>query len=124
MTDIRLDPTNTGDIDLSTNQLELVTGTDAIAQHLLIRLRFFVGEYFLDTRQGIPYFEQILIKNPSLIVVRAIFREAILETPGVVALTQFSLFPNSATRNLRLVFSCTVTTQDEPLDFDEEFLIG
>ena len=124
MSDIRLDPITNADIDLSTEALELVDGTDAIAQHLLIRLRFVKGEYFLDTRLGVPYFEDIFIKNPNLVVVRALFRETILETPGVLSIERFDMDFDTANRKLRVDFTCSVTTQEEPLDFSEEFLIG
>jgi hypothetical protein len=123
MSDIKLNVEG-NDIDLSSIGLELVDGTDAIAQHLLIRLRFVQGEYFLDTRRGIPYFEDILIKNPDLLAIRAIFREAIRETPGVISITRFDMFVNTATRRLRTDFTVLVTTQTEPLDFSEEFIIG
>lgn len=123
MSDIKLDASN-NDIDLSNNQLELVDETDAIAQHLLVRLRFFKGEYFLDQRLGVPYYQSILVKNPRLVVVRSIFREVILETPGVLELLRFDLDFDTTTRTLSTDFSVRVTTQETPLDFSEEFIIG
>ena len=72
-----------GDLDIEDGDMELVTGNDAVRQHLLIRLRTFLGEWFLDTRVGIPYFDEILRKNPDSALVRSIFRQAILTTPGI-----------------------------------------
>lgn len=43
--DLKLDIAS-DDIDVSTGDLVLVEGTDAIIQHLQIRLRFFLGEWF------------------------------------------------------------------------------
>lgn len=124
MSDIALDTTD-ADIDTQGGTgLRLVEDTDAIRQHLLIRLRFFKGEYFLDQRRGIPYFQKILIKAPGLVVIRTIYREAILETPGVIEITRFDLNFDPVERRMRLDFTCTVTTSDEPLDFSEDFIIG
>jgi len=124
MSDIALDE-STVDIDTQNGTgLRIIDGVDAISQHILIRLRFFQGEYFLDQRLGIPYYQDILIKNPNLVVVRSIYREAILETPGVLDITRFDLNFDSANRSLRVDFTCTVTDSTEPLDFSEEFIIG
>lgn len=122
MADLKLDTTS-GDLAIENDDLVIINGVDDIAQHSKIRLRFFRGEWFLDLRVGIPYYEEILIKNPDLVAVRAIFREAILETPGVVDLLDFALTVNSATRTLNLRYTSS-TDVDEVLVFDEEFLIG
>lgn len=121
MSDIRLDPV-TGDIDVSTGDLLLTSGTEAIAQNLRIRLRMFLGEWFLDTRQGIPYFRNILIKNPRTNVVRSIFRQAILTTPGVTGLDKLVLDFDNSLRQLDVSFDA-VTDTGEILTFDEVFII-
>lgn len=124
MSDIALD-NSTIDIDTQNGTgLRIIDGTEAISQHLLIRLRFFQGEYFLDQRIGIPYYQDILIKNPDLVLVRSLYRETILETPGVIDITRFDLDFDTSSRSLRIDFTCTVTTSNEPLDFSEEFIIG
>jgi len=123
VSDIKLNAAG-NDIDLSGSELTLVDGTDAIAQHLLIRLRFFKGEFFLDRLLGVPYYESILLKNPNLNVVRNLFRETIIETPGVLAIQRFDLSLDGAVRNLSVDFSCQVTGSDAPLDFSQSFTIG
>lgn len=111
------------DILVENDQLDIVDGDDAIVQHLKIRLRFFLSEWFLDQRLGIPYLEQILVKNPNLVAVRNIFREAILETPGIATITRFDLRVDAAIRKLTVEF--TAAKEDgEVLDFTEEFIIG
>lgn len=124
MADFALDEADNTDIGIVGGNLTIVDGTDAIAQHLLIRLRFFKGEYQLDRSIGVPYFEDIFVKNPSLVVVRAIMREVILETPGVLEITRFDLSVDSAIRQLNVDFTVQVSTSDELLDFSETFLIG
>lgn len=121
MSDLKLD-TTTHDLDLTGDTLSLVDGIDAIRQHLAIRLQMFLGEWFLDTRVGIPYFESILVKDPDLIAVRSIYRQAILGAPGVISLGQFELLFDTPTRKLTLNFEA-VTDSGETLEF-REFIIN
>lgn len=101
--DLKLDPT-TGDLALSGGDLVLVSGVEAIAQDLRFRLRFFAGEWFADIDQGLPYFDQVLVKNPNVDQVRGIFRDCILGTDGVKNLLDLSLAFDSALRTLTLTF--------------------
>lgn len=119
--DIKL---TTGDIDVTTGDLVLLTGTDAMTQHITIRLQFFLGEWFLDVRVGIPYYEQILVKNPSTQVILSLFREAILETPGVEEVNDLALDYDGALRKLSVSFSAVLTGSEDPLDYSHEFIIG
>lgn len=121
--DFKID-TATGDIDLSTNDLVLLDHIEAVAQHLRIRLRFFLGEWFLDQRVGIPYVEKILGKvGRRENVVRAIFRKVILTTPGVEALRSLDLTYTGETRLLTLEFDADIVGADEPISFLEEMVI-
>lgn len=103
----------TGDLDLTGHRLNLATGEAAIEQNLRIRLRFFLEEWFLDLRLGIPYFREILIKNPNLQLVRSIFREAVLGTAGINAVNDLTVAVNSSTRTLAVDFIATMDTGAE-----------
>ncbi len=121
MADLKLN-VQTGDLEIGPDgDLIIVTGLDAIAQHLRIRLQFFRGEWFLDTRLGIPYYEEVLIKAPDLNVVQSLLREAIRETPGVIAINSFELDFEGVTRRLSLDFEALTT--EGPLRFTEDFVI-
>lgn len=96
----------------ATGNLVFVTGADAVAQRVRSRLQFFRGEWFLDTRQGVPYFEDILVKNPRRELVVSLLREAILETPGVASITTFSLSIDNATRSASVTFKALTTDGD------------
>lgn len=121
MADLKLD-TQTGDLEISsTGDLQIIAGIDAIRQHLSLRLQFFRGEWFLDTRLGIPYFEEVLRKAPDLVVVQSLLRDAIRSTPGVLEITEFVLDYDGVTRTLSLDFR-TLTTEG-PLEFTEDFVI-
>ena len=111
MSNIALDYTGqTGDLDLTGHRVSLVTGEEEIEQHLRIRLRFFLGEWFLDERLGIPYFRDILIKNPNTLLVRSLFRQAIITTPGISDVTTLEIDLDKTTRTLSLTFAATMDT--------------
>jgi hypothetical protein len=95
-----------------TGQLVLFAAddVDAIAQQLRIRFKFFKGEWFLDRRQGIPYFDKVLIKNPSTSILEAIFRRTILDTPGVESLESFRMTLDRPTRILTMDFVAATDT--------------
>lgn len=84
---------------------------DVVAQRLLILLRTFKGEWFLDTEYGIPYFQSILAQKTSKSAVDLIFQKAILAENGVKELTFFeSTFVN---RQYSMTFRVKVTTGEE-----------
>lgn len=99
--DLLLDPSSH---DLVLVDGDLVLGAD-VAQAVKIRLLFVRGEWFLNRLQGVPYFEQIFVKNPNLSHVSAIFRKTILDTPGVNELTSFSFDFDNATRVFTLTWA-------------------
>lgn len=114
---------STGDLDMSSNDLTLISGADAIAQHLRIRLRIFQGEWFRDLRVGIPYYQRVLLKNPQLIAVQGMFRRAITTTPGVLELQRFELAYGAAERKLTLTFSALLEGEDVAREFSEVFIL-
>ena len=115
--DLKLD--GNGDLAIENNDLVLISGLDAIAQDCRIKLKFFKGEWFLDTRIGVPYFQSILGKKSN--TVSAILRKAILEVPGILSITSFEPTYDSIERELRVSFRADTT--EGPLDFSEAFII-
>ena len=90
-----------GDLDLSTGSLTLTTKAVAIAQALLIALRTVLGEWFLDTLNvGVPVYQDVLVKNPNLDVVRSTYRTAALKVLGVTDLVSIDLDYSSSDRSL------------------------
>lgn len=119
MADLALDAT--GDLDLSTNDFTLVEGLEAIRQELQIRYRFFLGEWFLNENEGVPYQNDVLKKNPNEARVRAVMIEVARTTPGVREVTSLELSLDGESRTL----SVTVTVgadAGEGLVY-EEFII-
>src|SRR5687767_14640953 len=116
--DIKID--SAGDLVIEDGDLVLVDGIEAIAQHIRIRLRFFRGEWFIDQRLGIPFYQSILVKNPNLDIVRAILREAIIETPGVVSVPRLDVELDASSRTLKV--TAGVIVEDGNLDFTDELV--
>lgn len=104
-----------GDLLMRDGQLVLVTGLEAIRQELAVRLRWFKGEWFLDRRTGVPWFQKILGTKAGLTAIERILRRVITTTPGVVAITDFVLARDESARSLSLSFEARTT--EGPLEF-------
>lgn len=63
---------------------------DVVAQRLSIRLQTFLGEWFINTAYGVPYWQRILGKKVSKTAIDRIFQEQILSERGVREITSFS----------------------------------
>lgn len=63
---------------------------EVVAQRLSIRLKTFLGEWFLDVGYGVPYYQQILAKKTTKVAVDRIFQQQILSERGVRELVSFS----------------------------------
>lgn len=94
-----------GDLYLSNGRLLLITGVSEHAQKIQNKLRLFKGEWFLDTRLGVPYYDVVLIKNPDLEVIKRLFREVILSVEGVVEITSLVLEWDRENRSLSYTFT-------------------
>lgn len=85
-------------------------------QRIDCRLRTFRGEWWLDTFLGIPWFQEVLKKNPDLAAVKSFFAQEIYRVAGVQTINNLELSLNRATRTLLVIFSVTGT--DSVLYFD------
>ena len=108
----------TKDLLIENGDLQLTEGLDRVKQHLSQRLKLFFGEWFLETERGIPYFQDIFKKNPDGDIVDATFKKAVIETPGVVNLQEFSIDYDNATRSITVKLRALTT--DGVIDYTEE----
>ena len=115
MIDIALDPT-THDLQIQNFDLVLINDIDQIAQNLNIRLRFFVGEWFLDTLVGIPYYQYFFIKNPNQIQVDTFLKDEILNTDGVTNLTSYASDYDGSTRQYSVEFTAVTVSGDVAIE--------
>lgn len=120
MADISLDLSNPTlstykDLLILENDLVLTSdadpdGTQPVLQDILQRLSFFLGEWFMDNTQGLPWFQQILIKNPDQSKIDALFLNTIMGTPGVIQVNAYSFTVNSTQRILSVSFNALSTS--------------
>lgn len=99
-------------------------GPREVRQRIMARLRFFKGEWFLDTRLGIPYFQNVLVKSPNLPAIGAMLRRAILTTRGVIELVSFDLRFNETDRSLALTFHARTAEGDVIVSDPEPFIFA
>ncbi len=111
--------TNDGDLDISNNKFYLVNGKEEIRQRIIQNLKTFLGEWFLNTLEGVPYYQIIFEKNVPPDLVADSLKDVILGTIGVVELTRFEpLDLDPVTRALTVDFE--VGTADGPIVINEE----
>lgn len=107
MTDARLEPT-TGDLWVSADGTVALTSAylEDVRQRLMIRLQLFAGEWFLNTRIGVPYYRDVLVKVPNYTVIRALIRGRILTDVDVVAVPRLEM--SLSGRTLSVDFDATL----------------
>jgi hypothetical protein len=88
------------DIAVAAGSLTVVDGMVEVQQLLTQRLRTFVGECLLDTTLGVPYIQQVFQKGVPQDILEGIFRQVILETPGVLGIVDFTMTLNVRTLNI------------------------
>lgn len=83
--------------------------TETVGQRLKIRLQSFLGEWFINTVYGVPYWQRLLgVKQTSKAAADLIFQQQILAEEGVKEIVTFnSTFVN---RKYSLSFSVRVVT--------------
>lgn len=119
---IRLVPK--GDYALINGKFQFVSGAEHTKNRISQRFKFFRGEWWFDPRQGIPYRRDVFVKNPNLLVVKALFQQVLKTTPGVKALIKSNLTLDKATRKLTYSWE-VIGTNDERITGEHvEFLVG
>lgn len=111
MRDIALN-TDTHDLQITDFDLSFIENVDQIAQNLNIRLRFFRGEWYLNTLVGIPYYQYFFIKNPNQIQVDSFIKNEIYDTEGVTTINDYSSAFDAVTRNYSVNFNCSALDSD------------
>lgn len=113
--DILLD-LNTHDITPGDYDLPLVRGVDLIRQRLKQRILTILGEWFLDTEIGLPWFQEFSEKGVDMDRVRALIIRQIVETEGVTDLVEFDLALDKRTRKMTVNFRVLADGSDIELE--------
>jgi hypothetical protein len=89
MKSLYLDP-QTWDLALdSSRSIAIADEPYRLAQDAACAVRTFAQEVYYDTTQGVPYWQDVLGKFPSLSVVKADLVAAAMTVPGVVSAQVF-----------------------------------
>ena len=117
MNDLQM--TKTGDLAISGFD---VHATDSIEQAILIKLRWFFAEWAYNRSYGVKWFEKVLIKNPSKLIVRRMLEDAIMSVNGVISVQDMALSIYSRQRVARISFK--VITNQGKIDMMEFVPLG
>ena len=116
MLDILLDPGG----DLAVSATGDISLTESVRQAIIIRLRWFLGEWRLGPLLGLDYWGTVLVKNPNLVKVRQAIRDEILSVEEVTGVNRVDLKADAAKRQ-RIVSYEAVTSEET---FREEVKIN
>lgn len=116
-----------GDLLIVGNDLLLTAdanpnGTNNILQDVIQRLRFFLGEWFLDNTFGVPWYQQILVKNPDVSKINVLILNTIAGTPGIITVSSYSFKTNFSARTFKVSFAAQTT--NGPVDYSGTLLSG
>lgn len=93
------------DLDVKGIDLWLVDQAEQVRQQLLIKLKLWTGEWFLDVEFGTPYLQDILGKQLTLSGAVAAIKKSILEVEGVRSIQEFNYNFSSQSRSLSVDFT-------------------
>jgi len=119
-------PTDASGNSIGLKQLQFTTTEEeAAVQGIRQRLLTWQGEWFLNTKVGIPYIQRILVKNPNSRIVESLFRAAILKVPEIQTVPLVTLEVNRATRAATLTWTATLASGKTIRSEDyESFVLG
>jgi hypothetical protein len=103
MKDLMLNPVS-HDLVMSEYDLLLVSDLDQITQNIKIRLLFLYSEWFLNINKGVPYIEQIGVKNPNIALIDSLLKATIAETTGVTQIISYSSSYSATLRTFDINF--------------------
>lgn len=96
-----------GDLELVNGTTRIIRDGEYARQRVSVSLDFFLGEWFLDTKQGMPYFRDVLTKDPNSDTVRSVFQRRILQTPGIVGVNKLEVKLDGSSRVASINFEST-----------------
>ena len=99
-----------GDLDVSTGSFVSLTGPEYAKQKIAQRFKLLLGEWFLDTTKGVPWFQSVLVKNPNLELIKSLFRDEILAVPGIVGVKDIEAMFTPSIRTLSLAYVAVYVT--------------
>jgi hypothetical protein len=93
-----LDMLLTNDGDLAVDERGDVALTNSVVQAVQIRLRWFLGEWRFAPLYGVPYYEEVLVKNPNIGKIRTALRNEAISVDEVIDAVNIVINADSAGR--------------------------
>lgn len=109
----------TRDGDLEITMTGDISATSSVCQAVRTRLLWFRDEWRLAPTLGIPYFEDVFVKNPNEAIIKHHIREAVMDVDEVTDVTDISIEFDRQTR--RVAIAVEFTTDEDT--FREEVKI-
>jgi hypothetical protein len=103
-----------GDLAVVNGDFATVAGEAAVEQGIGIRLSMFKGESFLDEDVGLPWLQDILIKNADPAAVRALLNAEIASVPDVTSVLGTELV-DEGNRESSVAYQVTTVYSENPL---------
>ncbi len=97
------------DGDLYLSPIGDISMTQSICQAVRIRLLWFLGEWRLMPQIGFPYFEEVLVKNPSETMIRHLVREAVMSVDEVTGVSKIEISIDKRTRIAKICVEFTAS---------------
>lgn len=104
--------------DITTSGQHFITEKEEVAQTIKTRLQLFLGEYFRNTNEGTPWFQQILVKGANLSEVDAIIRRRITQTEGVQTIISYNANFDLDNREYKIEVSVLTVFGEVSLTFE------
>ena len=98
--------------DLKTSGHGDIILTNSIRQAIRIRLLWFFSEWRFEPGWGIPYFEQVFVKNPNMLRIRAIIRNEIMAVEGVDGVRSITISVDTVHRSAIVSFVVSIGNED------------
>ena len=74
-----------------------------------IRLRWFANEWKLGPDFGIPYYEEVFVKNPSIVLIEEKMRDSIMDVDEVEDVISFNVSIDKLLRKLTVTYVVSVS---------------
>jgi hypothetical protein len=106
-----LDILLTKDGDIHIDEWGDISLTESIRQAVRIRLLWFFNEWRFAPPFGVPYWEEVLVKNPNVERIRRRIRDEVLTADGVLEVRNIRVDINPQTRVAQITFDIVTDTE-------------
>lgn len=107
---------NTGELfmDPTTKSLAMNRDTvDTIRQRVETELTTFLGEYMLNEKKGLPYFSEMMKKNPNIPLIRSLIASKISTIEGVRRIVELTVAFSASLRKVSVSFRLLADTGEQ-----------